>query len=474
MDLCTSPVVFQAVGVAYVRTVKTSSGATAVQIVWKYHRGSRQIEHIGSAHDQAEAEPLALEVVDTPMGWLLDGIGCAFRRLGLDAASGGDRVFEELVTARIIEPASKKDAGRVLEEAGLRPVSYRTVKRRLPGYATAQFRGRLSGACAARAPLGPSALVLYDVTTLWFETDTGDGFREPGFSKERRLEPQITVGLLTDATGAPSMIEGFEGNKAETRTILPVVRGFVEAHGIVDVTVVAGAGMLSEANLKDIEDTGWKFIVGGRLPDIPYAIDKWMTANPDTQPADGTILSQAVLMGTKTDTRRRTIYYQYRADRARRALHSIDTQITKTEKAVAGQAPIKRNRFITMTGGSKTVNRHPNHHRRTTPTRQRTNNPHQTRPKQCALQWPSQVPRGIEFHVRQQADVATYVDSGATVFGSVPGSKRRLSSGVMLLCGVKRRWAMRGSGGRECRLGVCRVRCRRCGLARCSRLWRRW
>ena len=94
MDLCTSPVVFQAVGVAYVRTVKTSSGATAVQIVWKYHRGSRQIEHIGSAHDQAEvellraaavqriaegqdelpfqvqakAEPLALEAVDTPMG----------------------------------------------------------------------------------------------------------------------------------------------------------------------------------------------------------------------------------------------------------------------------------------------------------------------------------------------------------------------------------------------------------------------
>ena len=178
--MCTSPVVFQAVGVAYVRTVKTSSGATAVQIVWKCHRGSRQIEHIGSAHDQAEvellraaavqriaegqdelpfqvqakAEPLALEVVDTPMGWLLDGIGCAFRRLGLDAASGGDRVFEELVTARIIEPTSKKDAGRVLEEAGLRPVSYRTVKRRLPGYATAQFRGRLSGACAARAPLG--------------------------------------------------------------------------------------------------------------------------------------------------------------------------------------------------------------------------------------------------------------------------------------------------------------------------------
>jgi hypothetical protein len=44
--------------VAYVRTVKTASGATAVQIVWSYHRGSRKIEHLGSAHDDAGLELL--------------------------------------------------------------------------------------------------------------------------------------------------------------------------------------------------------------------------------------------------------------------------------------------------------------------------------------------------------------------------------------------------------------------------------
>jgi len=41
-----------------VRTVKTSSGAPAVQIVWSFRRGSRKIEHIGSAHDDAELEAL--------------------------------------------------------------------------------------------------------------------------------------------------------------------------------------------------------------------------------------------------------------------------------------------------------------------------------------------------------------------------------------------------------------------------------
>jgi hypothetical protein len=44
--------------VPYVRTVKTKSGATAVQVVWSSQRGSRSIEHIGSAHDEAELEAL--------------------------------------------------------------------------------------------------------------------------------------------------------------------------------------------------------------------------------------------------------------------------------------------------------------------------------------------------------------------------------------------------------------------------------
>ena len=69
------------------------------------------------------------------------------------------------------------------------------------------------------------------------------------------------------------------------------------------------------------------------------------------------ILTQPTLMGPNADQRRRTTYYQYRADRARRSLHGIDTQVTKAEKAIAGQAAIKRNRFVTLTGGTRTVNR---------------------------------------------------------------------------------------------------------------------
>ncbi len=78
--------------------------------------------------------------------------------------------------------------------------TYRTVKRRLPTIAKHGVRQALSAACARHAGLGPASLVLYDVSTLYFETDAADGFRELRFSKQRRLEPQITIGLLTDAS----------------------------------------------------------------------------------------------------------------------------------------------------------------------------------------------------------------------------------------------------------------------------------
>ena len=47
------------------------------------------------------------------------------------------------------------------------------------------------------------------------------------------------------------------------------------------------------------------------------------------------------------------IYYQYRHDRARRTLRGIDEQVAKAERAVDGKAPVKRNRFIKLTGADQ-------------------------------------------------------------------------------------------------------------------------
>jgi hypothetical protein len=374
----------------YVRTVKTASGATAVQIVHSSRRGSRDIEHIGSAHDDAELELLKaaarqrlvagqdeldlglagsnvaaggrssgrpLPITSSRMGHLWDALEHGYRVLGFERAAGGDEVFRDLVLARIIEPTSKMDTPRVLDETGVPSASYPTINRRLPVYAGQEWRIKLARACAAHAGLGPATLVLYDVTTLYFETDAGDGFRESGFSKERRLEPQITVGLLTDAAGFPLAINAFEGNKAETATIVPVLQGFQELHGLADITVVADAGMISDANVKALEDAGLSFILGARIPKVPYVVQAWRDAHPDAEFTDGQIWVQRWPAGPKDKRRDQIHYYQWKADRARRTLKGIDEQVAKAEKAVAGKTAVKRNRFVHLDGGTRSVNR---------------------------------------------------------------------------------------------------------------------
>src|SRR5215207_8065419 len=79
--------------------------------------------------------------------------------------------------------------------------------------------------------------------------------------------------------GFPLQAHAFDGNTAETKTILPVIEAFAAAHGLPEVTVVADAGMLSEANLAAIEDAGLRFIVGARIPDIPYQVSEWRRAS---------------------------------------------------------------------------------------------------------------------------------------------------------------------------------------------------
>lgn len=69
------------------------------------------------------------------------------------------------------------------------------------------------------------------VTTLYFEADKEDDLRRVGYSKERRVDPQIIVGLLVDRGGFPLRIGCWEGDRAETTTIVPVVREFVRSAG---------------------------------------------------------------------------------------------------------------------------------------------------------------------------------------------------------------------------------------------------
>ena len=120
----------------FVRKVRTASGATAVQIVAKEHGVRRIVEHLGSAHDEAELAVLvragrdritalsgqaALDleslgagacvagaVVDSKRCALLwDALSGAYERLGLGEAVGGDEGFKQMAPARCVEPTGQ-------------------------------------------------------------------------------------------------------------------------------------------------------------------------------------------------------------------------------------------------------------------------------------------------------------------------------------------------------------------------------
>lgn len=373
----------------YIRTVTTGSGATAVQVVFSERKGSKRMKHVGSAHSESElallraeaqrivdGDQLALDFgevdhtpsatgsVDNPLpvvgqraGYLLNCIDTCFDELGLAAATGNDLVFRDLVRARIIHPGSKLDSIETLAEVGVTSASYRTIQRRLACFATESFGEILSQALAHHAGIGPGAFILYDVTTLYFETDTPDKLRKPGFSKERRVEPQILVGLLTDATGFPLHVGAFAGNSAETHTMLPMITRFQDAYQLDEVTVVADAGMFSAANKQALIDAGLHYILSVKTPTVPEVIDTWRRKHPDTTYTHGQIWTQpSASDGRKHAPPNSVTHFQYSHDRARRSLRGIEEQIIKAKRAVDGETAIKRNRYIDLAAPNKKVN----------------------------------------------------------------------------------------------------------------------
>ena len=110
---------------------------------------------------RSAVDPLPITCLKAAHLW--EALCCAYEVLGFDKATGGDEVFRQVVLARVIEPTSKADSLRVIEETGVAPVPYPTLNRRLPVFAKPSSRQSLSTSCAEQAALGPASLVLYDV-----------------------------------------------------------------------------------------------------------------------------------------------------------------------------------------------------------------------------------------------------------------------------------------------------------------------
>ena len=361
---------------AYIRKVKSKSGATSVQIEYKRGRERTGITHIGTAHNEMELKLLcalayskihegqiSLDLADQDSkldaklkksfsGVLWSALESVYCTLGFETMQ--DTVFKQLVLARIIEPASKFDTIRILDGLGLDAPTNTALHRCLKRVISKDYRSAVSAACFDKSKSSSLMLVLYDVTTLYFEIQRDDGYRKPGLSKERRLEPQITVGLLVDSTGFPLEVKSFEGNKAEVHTIIPVLVGFKERHGLKDITVTADAAMLSAGNIEVLERLGYHYVIGSRLTKTPYEIEAMLSGNEVF--ADGQIFESQKAVTINGERMKRREIFQYRQKRAALDLSNIDKTVAKAQKIIDKKAGIKRNRFLKIMGDVREIN----------------------------------------------------------------------------------------------------------------------
>jgi hypothetical protein len=405
----------------FVRKVRTASGAVAVQVMRKAGGRDELVEHVGSAHTDAElgvllerarriaAEgqqvldfevPTPVERVDDVADWragelvrpdrppagvsgagrtvgtssrlLYDVLAAVYDRLGFNVV--GDAVFRDLVIARIVEPTSKADSMRVLTDLGADVVSYRTIQRHLAQMGPGGYRDLIATRCFAHAgDTGGLSLILYDVTTLYFEAEKEDELRRVGFSKERRVDPQIVVGLLVDRFGFPLEISCFDGAKVETHTILPVIEAFCARHDIKQSTMVvaADAGMLSANNLKELDGSGLSFIVGSRMTKAPNDLESHFHWNGEVF-SDGQIIdtvtprhsrsrvnniklrAEPVWDPTEHSNAWRAVW-QYSGKRARRDTQTLAAQEARARSIIDGSKPVKSTRFVTISGDDRTL-----------------------------------------------------------------------------------------------------------------------
>ena len=113
----------------------------------------------------------------------------------------------------------------------------------------------------AKRHLQPGSIVLYDLSSSYFEGSTCE-LAALGYNRDgKRGKLQVNYGLLTDARGVPVAISVFEGNTADAHTFMPQVRQLRERFGIDEMVLVGDRGMIAQTHIDALKaDAGLQWI----------------------------------------------------------------------------------------------------------------------------------------------------------------------------------------------------------------------
>jgi transposase len=241
----------------------------------------------GDAVAPAGREALSIQR-SLPHGHVAAALG-TLRKLGLDRllSQGGRQPKLEvalcvaMIVARLLEPASKLATARVLDEEtatcslgqalGLGAVDEQQLYGALDWLVEQQQRIEKA---LARRHLNNGTLVLYDVSSTYFEGRCCE-LAQFGHNRDgKKGKLQIVFGLLCSQDGCPVAVEVFEGHVGDPATLPNQIAKLKECFGLDRVVLVGDRGMITEARIREtVKPADLDFITALRAPAIRKLVD---------------------------------------------------------------------------------------------------------------------------------------------------------------------------------------------------------
>jgi transposase len=195
---------------------------------------------------------------------------------------------------------------------------------------------------------GNISVVFYDMTTLYFEASDEDDLRKTGFSKDGKHQcPQIYIGLLVGLGGYAIGYDIFQGNTYEGHTLIPFIEKISRKFNLEKTVVIADAGLLSNDNIKALENNGYEYILGAR---IKNETDTLKSKVLSTVYADGVTRSYS-----KSKTARLVVNYSDSraakdAYNRKRGLTRLENQVKRGRLTKANINNKGYNKYLKLTG----------------------------------------------------------------------------------------------------------------------------
>lgn len=283
----------------FIKQRRNKSGSISVQILKKSSGKQKElVETVGCSKDSEELKKLvskaksriseltpqlSLDILDTskdrlifeyfqsssPLSVSAVGpelmLGKIFNSIGFNKIK--DELFKDIVLARLVYPVSKLRTSEYLLQHKAKVIDVSEIYRFLDKL-NSEYKQEIEQIAYeyTKGVLGEISVVFYDMTTLYFEAEQEDDLRKIGFSKDGKFQnPQIMIGLLVGENGYPIGYDIFEGNTFEGHTLIPVINKMQNKYGFDKPIIIADSALLSKANIEQLIEKDYKFILGGRI-----------------------------------------------------------------------------------------------------------------------------------------------------------------------------------------------------------------